>query len=77
MVARGGRVSNIRQDFKQPSYQLGRWFDTLIQHRAADVREFLASRNVADPHGVWPRFGGTRRSELRYQQDHGDEGDEE
>lgn len=65
MVRRSRAIPSLRAGVQQPNYQLGRWFDSLIQHRIADHREFLARRDAAHTHGVCAVLGGLGGRQLR------------
>ena len=70
------RFGQVGPSVIESGYRLGRRTDSMLQHRIADRREFLASRNASNPHGIRPIFGGSGRGELR-DAEMGDEGDEE
>jgi hypothetical protein len=70
------RFGQIGTPVVESGYRLGRRTDALLQHRIADRRQFLASRNASNPHGIRPIFGGSGRGELR-DEPLGDEGEDE
>ena len=70
------RFGQIGTPVVESGYRLGRRTDALLQHRIADRRQFLESRNAPNPHGIRPIFGGSGRSELR-DEPLGDEGEDE
>jgi hypothetical protein len=75
-MANPTRFGQVGPSVIESGYRLGRRTDALLQHRIADRREFLASRNASNPHGIRPIFGGPSRDELRGSE-MGDEGEDD
>jgi hypothetical protein len=70
------RFGQVGPSVIESGYRLGRRTDSMLQHRIADRREFLASRNASNPHGIRPIFCGPGLDELRGSE-MGDEGEDD
>ena len=57
-----GRYGSSEQ---REGYSVGKWLDSVLQHRVDERRQFLASRNAAGNHGPRPFTGRHGDDRLR------------
>lgn len=62
---------------QQPSYSIGRWFDSLIQHRVFDRSQLLQTRVGGCSYGAGAVAGGDGGCGVRVEQDDEYEGESE